>query len=390
VALAYFKKNQDTIFSEDGLKMYSPKFLSILKNIRSEANEGLHLIYSQFRSLEGIGILKLVLEANGHAEFKIQKTVGGGWEIIDFDKNRGKPKFMLYTGTESVEEKEILRNIYNSSWNDVPASIISQIKEHGHKNNHLGDVIKIIMITASGAEGINLKNTRFVHIVEPYWHMVRIQQVIGRARRICSHQDLPDELRTVKVFMYLAVLTDAQSKKEGDLKLRDVSKLYKKSGEAPSSKTLFDRYIQTLDKNPAVVSTDQMLFENALTKDRINSQILDSVKETAMDCTLYNKTNKEENLVCYRFDGAVSNAFASYPTLEKDVAEKDVVDVKEAEVKLSKIKVGETEYAFNKANKKVYNYAEYEDALASGDTIDSMELIGYLEKTTAGYRIRKV
>ena len=66
------------------------------------------------------------------------------------------------------------------------------------------------MITSSGAEGITLKNTRFVHIMEPYWHPVRMEQVIGRARRICSHQDLPEELRTVKVFLYLMTFTKEQ------------------------------------------------------------------------------------------------------------------------------------------------------------------------------------
>ena len=67
----------------------------------------------------------------------------------------------------------------------------------------MGEIIKILMITSSGAEGISLRNTRYVHITEPYWHPVRIEQVIGRARRICSHQDLPPELRPVNVFLYL-------------------------------------------------------------------------------------------------------------------------------------------------------------------------------------------
>ena len=51
----------------------------------------------------------------------------------------------------------------------------------------MGDLIKIFMITASGAEGISLQNVRYVHITEPYWHPVRREQVIGRAKRICSH-----------------------------------------------------------------------------------------------------------------------------------------------------------------------------------------------------------
>ena len=66
------------------------------------------------------------------------------------------------------------------------------------------------MITSSGSEGITLKNTRFVHIIEPYWHPVRTDQVIGRARRICSHQDLPEQYKTVEVFMYLMTFTHEQ------------------------------------------------------------------------------------------------------------------------------------------------------------------------------------
>jgi hypothetical protein len=58
-------------------------------------------------------------------------------------------------------------------------------------NNNSGEIIKIFMITSSGAEGISLKNVRYVHITEPYWHPVRTAQVIGRAIRICSHEDLP-------------------------------------------------------------------------------------------------------------------------------------------------------------------------------------------------------
>jgi len=103
--------------------------------------------------------------------------------------------FALYTGTESAEEKEIIRNIYNNNYGALPNSIQQQLLERfpdtdGIKSNIHGDVIQLLMITASGAEGIDLKNTRFVHITEPYWHHVRINQVIGRARRICSHMQL--------------------------------------------------------------------------------------------------------------------------------------------------------------------------------------------------------
>ena len=49
------------------------------------------------------------------------------------------------------------------------------------------------MISPAGAEGLTLISTRQVHIMEPYWNQSRLDQVIGRAIRYCSHKDLPEE-----------------------------------------------------------------------------------------------------------------------------------------------------------------------------------------------------
>ena len=122
-----------------------------------------------------------------------------------------KPSFALYTGTETVEEKEIIRNVFNGDWDKITSSLSNQLREK-NVNNNVGEIIKILMITSSGSEGITLKNTRYVHIMEPYWHPVRTDQVIGRARRICSHKDLPMELWTVEVFMYLMKFKDTHLK----------------------------------------------------------------------------------------------------------------------------------------------------------------------------------
>jgi hypothetical protein len=394
-ALADLKRREEEVFSKEGLAQYSPKFLKILENIQNEDHKGLHLVYSQFRTMEGIAILKLVLEANGYAEFKIKKsTTSGEWVLHDVPAGQeSRPKFVLYTGTEEEKEKEIIRNVYNGSWTNVPASITNELKKHGHTDNKMGEVIKVFMITASGAEGINLKNTRYVHIVEPYWHMVRLQQVIGRARRICSHQDLPEELRTVQVFLYMAVLSETQKtdEKYSNLRRRDVSTLFKKTkpGDKPKqNKSMLDRYVDTLKAVPDVITTDQTLFEKALIKDRVNSQILTAVKETAMDCSLYNKGKgvKEEKLVCYTFGHVSTNAFGSYPTIDQEVAEKDVREVRETKVKLVKITIPNAagvakEYAFNRTTKEVFDFADYQAALDSGAEIVR---IGYLEETGRG------
>ena len=86
-----------------------------------------------------------------------------------------KPKFVLYTGTETAEEKELIRNIFQRCVEIRSILDYRKVREN-HPDNNYGDIIKVIMITASGAEGISLKNVRYVHITEPYWHPVRMQQ----------------------------------------------------------------------------------------------------------------------------------------------------------------------------------------------------------------------
>ena len=352
----------------EGLQNYSPKLLRVLENIRDPENIGLHLLYSQFRTIEGIGIMKLILEANGFTQFRISKISDTEWEIDQDTLRSDKPKFILYTGTESAEEKEILRNIYNSAWEFVPPGIVEDLKKSiiAHrkdpkKKNFLGDIIKLMMITSSGAEGINLRNTRFVHIVEPYWNKSRLDQVIGRARRICSHQDLPEELRTVKVFIYISTLSKEQreDKKNVELTIHDLSKR--------DGKTAF--------------TTDETLYEISEIKDTINTQILRAVKETAIDCTLYNTgKNPDDPLVCYGFGKVISNQYGSHPTLEEDIQQPPTEQaLKEEKWTAKKIKDNATgiEYAMNPRTREVYDLESYERYIESGM---ELKLIGNIQE----------
>lgn len=336
----------------EGLRDLSPKFLKIMQTIQDPENEGLHLLYSAFRSVEGIGLLRLIFMANGFSEFKLVKK-GDTWDIVD-DADSAKPRFVLYTGTETAEEKELIRNIYNSNWEALPIHISSKLREKS-ENNYYGEIIKVFMITSSGAEGINLENTRFVHVVEPYWHMVRIDQVVGRARRICSHMNLPEELRTLKVFIYLTTFTEAQ-KNDKNLKImtNDVSRL-----------------------NGQPYTTDESLFEIATIKDGLIGQIMKSVKETAIDCQLYAKSNRSENLVCYGYGKTDKNEFGSYPTFEEDQQFIEDVGVREKKVEIGKKEYQGKTYVFNKATKEIYEPI----AIKQGTVI----VIGHMEKRGREY-----
>ena len=285
------------ISRETGLGKYSPKFATIITNLLDEEKVGCHLIYSQFRSVEGIELLTVAMNANGFTRFNIAKDDSGKW-TIDVDKEavrEGKPMYALYTGTESSEEREIIRNFFNSNWELVPSRIIRKIQKlrKSENRNIMGDYVKVFMITASGAEGISLRNTRYVHIVEPHWHPVRIEQVIGRARRICSHQELPQELRTVEVYMYLMHIQPDLIKDHDytNMNLRDRGRI-----------------------TSAVLTSDEYLYEISSIKEKTNEQLLDSIKSSSMDCMIH----ADAETKCMTFGNVQSDSFAYKPSYGKE------------------------------------------------------------------------
>ena len=382
-AINYLKEHADEYLSPSGLETYSPKYLHMLENIQDKEHIGLHLVYSQFRTLEGIGIFKMVLEQNGFAQFKIKKNNSGNWELDMDEEDRGKPTFALYTGTESAEEKEVIRNIYNSNWDNIAVSspaLYEELKNTAN-NNNVGEIIKVLMITASGSEGINLRNTRYVHIMEPYWHPARLEQVIGRARRICSHKDLPEKLQTVEVFIYLMTFTQEQIKsdKSIELKLKDLSKKkYKLRADKP-------------DEAKIPFTSDETLFEISTIKEEVSNQIITAIKEASIDCATYSKRGSKEQLHCLQFGQVAPSKFSYNPSIGSDETDtvatinKKVIDWRGKEITIKGKK-----YVYRKIDdrvKNIYDYESYKLALEKPGL--EPVLVGILEINQKGEPVFK-
>ena len=356
-AMEMLWRDKDKYLSVEGLNILSPKFVALLGNLTNRENVGNHLIYSQFRTIEGIGVIRLVLLHNGFAEFKLRNN-GGVWSIVNNPEDEGKPRFVLYTGTESVEEKEIVRNIFNGKWDNIPTNIRDEIQENATDNKY-GDIIKIFMITAAGAEGIDLKNVRFVHLIEPYWHPVRLEQVVGRAKRICSHDQLPEAQRTVDVFLYLMTFSEKQLSEDSSIELRlnDKSKI---------------------DKSTPLTS-DEALNEISNIKNDINKQLLHNVKETSIDCSVHSKgRSNPENLNCFSFTTSDTRKLSFKPSIadeEDDIVRK--VNKRKVTWKARLVNIEGTKYAFRVDTSEVYDLLSYKAALKGdgeptkiGDLID--------------------
>jgi len=201
-------------FNGDALQMqnigeYSIKFFKIMQKIGK--SEGPVFVYSNFKELGGIKCFIKFLEYHG---WKNYKTNG-----------EGTKRFAIWSGDESNKVKDEIKYIFNQ------------------KSNEDGSKIRIMLGSPSIKEGVSLLRVQQVHIMEPYWNMSRMLQIMGRAVRFCSHKDVTKGKRLVKIYLYLATY--------------------------PEEKTV-DQYIWALAKKKSKLIEE---FETAL-------------KEVAFDCEL--------------------------------------------------------------------------------------------------------
>lgn len=327
-AFEELERRKNDFLSYDKLGKYSQKFVQILDNLKK--SKGTSFIYSQFRSLEGIGILALVLEANGYAQFRVRKNIyTKEWEeYFENKEDKIKNKFAYYTGTESLEEKELIKKVFNNDYDNLPESLKKNKMDDNY--NLYGQVIKILLATSSAAEGINLRNVRQVHIIESYWNPIRIQQVKGRAVRYKSHIQLPEEQRNVEIFQYLSIL----DKKE----IKNVRNIYKR------------------DKG---MSSDEVVEEIANKKKNLTNSFLKLIKETSIDCNITNSGTEKIN--CYDF-GKYHTEYSFIPDINKETEDKNRYrQIVSKNIRGAIIKFKSKIYYLDKDNKDVYDYESFKN-----------------------------
>jgi hypothetical protein len=300
--LLAIKSDPARFLSPDALKRFSPKMAQMLtditENVKGFRNQ---FVYSQYRSLEGLGVFGAVLEANGFQEYKLVKKQGV-WE--EAPMKEGVPAYAMYVGGNE-EERELYRQIFNQDYSDTfPQSLKDSIKEHR---------LCVFMASSAGAEGITLADVRNVYIMEAYWNPARIDQVIGRAIRICSHRKLPLEERTVKVQLYLSVFTPEQSTTNEGFNIVSIRR----------NDTSLKRY-EGGEPKQSFMSSDEYLYEVSYRKSRIIKNISLILKQSSIDCEIHRKLHSKEQPIiqCMRFDTTSTSedlAFkSSYKSDERD------------------------------------------------------------------------
>lgn len=237
----------------DKARNYSAKLVSVIETAME--SPGPVFIYTKW-ILHGIVGLSTILDALG-------------WKFLDekYDiSNEGKnyaiwsPGGLEFKGLQSehrIEEYiKNMRQIFNSP------------------ENKDGKLCKILI--SNVVEGISLKHVNQVHVCEPWWNLSKLEQIIARGIRLCSHSGLPEDRQYVDVYYHASILNSYPNynfKIQRELTKMDESLLYFK-----------DLTRSTIE---------QKMFITADRKNKLNNQFEIALKQSAVDC----KLNKQGNIV---------------------------------------------------------------------------------------------
>jgi hypothetical protein len=262
-------------FDVNQLRIWGPKILEIILRISwhtpgemlrdfrklwgSEAASGkdgrgvgVVLAYSQFLD-SGILVLAKALERYGFREVR---------GLDDALKVGGATKS---TGTYCIISGEI-----------DPEVRAELLKLAVSPENKHGEIITVLLFTATGAEGMDTKYARAVIAIEPYWHWARLEQVYARGVRLGSHMDLPEKERTVQPYLFLA-----------DYPLEEAEKSSESEVIAERMKSL--RLRRNLED-----TTDVTLYDKAIQNRHLIEKFLQVMRESSIDCSVWAGKNEKK------------------------------------------------------------------------------------------------
>jgi hypothetical protein len=170
---------------------------------------------------------------------------------------------------------QVLEDVFKGS-NIRSATITGKLTTFFRKKivdeyNNLASGLNVLLISKAGGEGLDLKRTRKVYILEPTWNDASIQQIIGRAVRFKSHQDLPVEEQMVDIYrLFLLKPFEAELLARDDLRVEQMLNDYAVLGKYPkdffngianTEITYVDKEQQQRTETDLVMSIDLYLYK---------------------------------------------------------------------------------------------------------------------------------
>ena len=200
-------KSSSRIFAPDNIGRYSAKIKNICDKI--VISDGIILVYSQYID-GGVVPIALALEELGFTRYS---AAGANSSFF-----RSKPTGSIDAIT-MLSQRQHQAQFPSQPFRPARYSVITgdptispdnlhELNALTSENNTNGENVKVVIISVAGSEGLDFKNIRQVHILEPWYNMNLLEQIIGRAIRNCSHKRLPFSQRNVELYLYGSLLTN--------------------------------------------------------------------------------------------------------------------------------------------------------------------------------------
>jgi superfamily II DNA or RNA helicase len=270
--------NEAPFADEKYLSNYSTKFADILNNIKN--SKGTVFIFSHYIE-QGTLPLALMLEQNGFD----RECTDGEINLLNYSANKfgkgGKKRPICYKcgkeasyyqhNDEKSNDYHLFKRakyilFFGENRDIIKIKKEDAVKKFINKNNKYGEEIKVFIGTKTVSEGLDFKRIRQVHILEPWYNLSRHEQIIGRAIRNLSHDDLLPHERNVEIYQYAAIL-NSKKNKNGLHETIDLRNYF-----IAESKDIIIKNITRIMKESAV---DCFLFKNSNIVDdnRVTKQI---------------------------------------------------------------------------------------------------------------------
>lgn len=183
----------------DKVGKFSPKIKAILDYVAN--SKGIVYIFSYF-IWSGLIPIAIALEHLGLAKYDDNNLLAKKPTArFPSNKNEKQACYVIL-----AKDKMFSPNFENE---------IERIRSDANKD---GKIIKVILGSNVSAEGIDFKCIREIHLLEPWYHLNKIEQIVGRAIRTCSHVSLPEIDRNVTIYHHAATIKDRE-KESIDLRI---------------------------------------------------------------------------------------------------------------------------------------------------------------------------
>jgi hypothetical protein len=327
------------ILKMDFIKKFSSKFYHILdklsKLVEGKNGTSTAFVYSNLVKAGGMELFAETLLQNGYLEYQEDPR---SYDIKDdtIDYKTGMTYAEYKNKKKNISEFKPATFIIVTGGADESGEDLPEIKQKiiqevfNSPDNSDGRIIKFVLGSRVMNEGVTLKNVKEVHIIDAFYNIPKMEQVIGRAIRMCVHQDVINDNNKypeVNVFRYVVAIND---------------------------------------KKPDELSNDEILYQKAEVKYLIVKEVERALKETAIDCPLLLHANmfpeeQEEYKNCVP------------PTLENVKAGKQICpalcDFRRCELKCDSTKLNEKYWdskkgTYRKLDKNEINYDTFNDDLA--------------------------